>query len=49
MLGAFPMKAVDTTGAGDSFVTKIVNNQYVLQAGAELGAKFRGSEIRKFV
>lgn len=33
--GAFPVKAVDTTGAGDSFagalLTKIVDNQSVLQ------------------
>lgn len=33
--GAFPVKAVDTTGAGDSFVgallTKIVDDQSVLE------------------
>ncbi|PWA54554.1 fructokinase-2 [Artemisia annua] len=40
--GAFPVKAVDTTGSGDSFVgallvlTKIVDDQSVLQDEAKL-------------
>ncbi|PWA93291.1 fructokinase-2 [Artemisia annua] len=38
-IGAFPVKVVDTTGAGDSFVgallTKIVDGQFVLQDEAK--------------
>ncbi|PWA45673.1 fructokinase-2 [Artemisia annua] len=46
-VGAFPVKAVDTTGAGDSFVgallTKIVDDQSVLQDEAKLKEVLRYS------
>ncbi|KAI3743046.1 hypothetical protein L1987_60748 [Smallanthus sonchifolius] len=46
-VGTFPVKAVDTTGAGDSFVgallTKIVDDQYVLEDEEKLKEVLRYS------